>query len=114
MPHEKVETEPGTIVHMERALQKVEHDKLHHNAKAWEENAKTKIESRYSTFNRFYCHINSLIITRVILRHSVERLPFNPANLGVWHHCNAPYILLIIKSRAKLRIKSLLLCVCSP
>ena len=67
MPHEKVETEPGTIVHMERALQKVEHDKLHHNAKAWEENAKTKIESRYSTFNRFCCHINSLIITRVIL-----------------------------------------------
>lgn len=48
VPHEKVETEPGTIVHMERALQKVEHDKLHHNAKAWEENAKTKIESRYS------------------------------------------------------------------
>lgn len=49
VPKEKVETEPGTIVHMERALQKVEHDKLHHNAKAWEENAKTKIESRYSS-----------------------------------------------------------------
>lgn len=63
VPHEKVETEPGTIVHMERALQKVEHDKLHHNVKAWEENAKTKIESRYSAVSL------TISITTLILCH---------------------------------------------
>lgn len=73
VPHEKVETEPGTIVHMERALQKVEHDKLHHNAKAWEENAKTKIESRYSTVsNHFYWHIYPVILELFLISQTLS------------------------------------------
>lgn len=44
------ETEPGTIVHMERATQKIEHDKLITRVKAWEEDTKARIQSR-SDFN---------------------------------------------------------------
>ncbi|KAG0611153.1 hypothetical protein M758_7G119900 [Ceratodon purpureus] len=51
VPHEAKrvedgETEAGTIVHMERATQKIEHDKLITRAKAWEEDTKSRIESR--------------------------------------------------------------------
>lgn len=41
------ETEAGTIIHMERATQKIEHDKLTTRAKAWEEDTKSRIESRF-------------------------------------------------------------------
>lgn len=40
------ETEPGTIIHMEKATQKIEHDKLLTRAKAWEDDTKARIESK--------------------------------------------------------------------
>ncbi|XP_024389081.1 remorin isoform X1 [Physcomitrium patens] len=43
---EEPATEPGTIIHMEKATQKIEHDKLVSNVAAWEQNQREKIESR--------------------------------------------------------------------
>lgn len=51
MPHVakavEPETEAGTIIHMERATQKIEHDKIVARAKAWEDDTKARIESRF-------------------------------------------------------------------
>lgn len=47
-PKEDTQDEPGTMTHMQLALQKVEHEKLVTNARAWEESAKARIANRFS------------------------------------------------------------------
>lgn len=43
---EEAPTEPGTIIHMEKATQKIEHELLYKRVETWEESAKAKIDNR--------------------------------------------------------------------
>jgi len=58
VPHESKPTEPateaGTIIHMERATQKIEHDKIVARAKAWEDDTIARIESRSASLSTYF------------------------------------------------------------
>lgn len=45
---EEAPTEPGTIIHMEKATQKIEHELLYKRVETWEESAKAKIDNRFN------------------------------------------------------------------